>query len=465
MNKQLFTKWYVKYVLLALCGIILLIIPFLKTGQVGTEPFLIERLSQDISLYDGHSFSGRFAAYSWGTPLLFNVVPDILLNFLPFILGILTFVLFALILKDLTKDIDVFYISLLLLTLSPSFIYLFSFSNFSFVPVFLALAAFFLFTKEKLQWLTIPILLILPLFSIVITSSLLLVLFCYAFFWKKDKKILFMILLFLALLVGSLYYGFILYNTGTPAKVILEKTNPFGFFQNVIFELGSNFGIGLFLIILAIAGAISYWSEKYNNLFLFFSTAFLLGFAMIRQEALLLLNFVLVYLAALGMNGLFKQKWASKRFKQFVLFILILGVVFSGSSQLIRINDSQPGPEIIKGLEFLEQQEKGVVFSHYSRGVWINSVGHRNVADENSLFVENLDQRFEDVNALFYSRELENSMALINKYRIDYIWIDEGFKDEIWSYDTEGMLFILQYTKDFNKIYDEEGVEIWKIKR
>src|SRR3989338_4118695 len=99
MHLQLFTKWYVKYILLGLCCVLLLVVPLLKGPWVGSEALLHYRLAQDPSWYDPLSTEGRFAAYSWGTALVLSSAPETLIHLLPFLLGVLSFLLVLLLCK------------------------------------------------------------------------------------------------------------------------------------------------------------------------------------------------------------------------------------------------------------------------------------------------------------------------------------------------------------------------------
>tara|TARA_Y100000310_G_scaffold337515_1_gene424744 strand:+ start:40 stop:546 length:507 start_codon:yes stop_codon:yes gene_type:complete len=167
----------------------------------------------------------------------------------------------------------------------------------------------------------------------------------------------------------------------------------------------------------------------------------------------------------MGLLYLVNRRWTSINFKQFTLILIVCGLLFSGVSQLSGLIKEDPNEGILNALSFMEDEEQGVVFAHYSRGVWINYAGHANVLDENYAFVNDAEERFKDMNALFYSRDLDESMELIEKYDIDYIWIDEGYRDEVFEYDTQGLLFIAEYTKSFNQIYNKGGVEIWRIEK
>ena len=132
MKKSIFTKWYVKYLLILACIGILVIVPLLRpmdAGRLGSETYLNLRLAENPSVHDELSFGGRFATYEWGTPLVLSIAPYILVDTLPLLLGIASFILLWLIIRKLHDDPKIEKISLILLLLSPTFIYLFSSAN------------------------------------------------------------------------------------------------------------------------------------------------------------------------------------------------------------------------------------------------------------------------------------------------------------------------------------------------
>ncbi|MDP3918349.1 MAG: hypothetical protein Q8Q35_00390 [Nanoarchaeota archaeon] len=465
MKKQLFTNSYVKIGIIILAIVILLAVLLIRGSQPGTEAYLNMRLAENPALYDDLSFSGRVAAYEWGTPLVLSLAPHFLAYALPILLGILSIFVFERILKKIIGSEIVRNISLILFVISPTFIYTFSSANNFFIPFFLSLITFSLFINEKRKMLTIPLLLILPLFSIVITTGLLLVMFCYTFFENKNRTRLFLLLLIIGLIVSLGYFGFFIYKTGVIGQTIIEDSSNFTLFKDFIYDLGMPFGIGMFIFIMGILGIMNKWEEKYSKLFIFFSIAILGIFSFFRSESLLLLNLFVIVFASIGFVDLLDRRWSSSKFRDFVLLIVILGFLFSGVSQITSLINSQPDKGMINAMNYLSNQDQGVVFSDYSRGVWINYAGHKNVLDENYLFIEDAEERFDDMNALFYYRELNNSTAILDKYNINYIWIDENYKEDVWEYDTEGLLFISEYTSNFYKIYDKEGVVIWEIQR
>jgi len=463
MKKPLYTKWYVKYLLLLACIGVLVVVPLLRPtgfGLVGTESYLNLRLAENPSLYDDLSFGGRFAAYEWGTPLVLSIAPNLLIDILPLLLGLASFILLWLIIKQLYKDQRIEKLSMILFLLSPTFIYIFSFGNSLFIPTFLCLLGFFLFIQKKLSWLSIFVVMVLPLFNIILLASLILCMFFYAFFQDKKKKTLFFVLLILGLVISLAYYGFILYNTGIPEKISLEDKAWYNIFNKLIYDFGSDFGLGIFLLSLAIVGIIYVWSKKYSNLFVFFTVFFLLIFSLFRIEALIMLNMFLCIFGALGIKS-FMERRSKSSIAMYTVIIILCGAVFSGISQLDNLTEVMPDKGTVMAMEYLSTREQGVVLSDYEKGVWINYAGHKNIIDENFIFAENVEERFTDVERVYYYRNLEPVEEIFDKYDVKYVWIDDEMKEEIWEYDTQGLLFILQYTRDFIKLYDKEGVEIW----
>ena len=461
MKKRLFTKWYVKYLLMLACIGILLVVPLLRPGDaglIGTDSYLNLRLAQDLSLEDDLSFGGRFAAYSWGTPLLLSLAPEILIGILPFIFGILTFILFWLIIKELYDDKRIERLSLILLLLSPTFIYLFSFGNSLFAPIFLCILGFYLFMHNK--WLCLPIVIILPLFNVVLLTCLILCMFFYAHYQKNENKKLFLISLIGGLTSSISYYLVLFIKSGLPNKIDLIEKSTFYFIQKFVYDFGSAYGIGLFLIALSIIGIVYVWKNKYSNKFIFFTVSSLIIFAFFRIEALLILNFFLCFFGSLGIVSFFKKKEKSLVIT-YTIIIILCGVVFSAISQFNSLIEADPSVGVVEGIEYLQSREKGTVFSDYSRGVWINYAGHQNFVDENYLFVDSAEERFEIMEEVYYSRDLEQVKAIFERYNIKYIWIDKEMKEEIWDYEGEGLLFILDYTRDFIKLYDKKGIEIY----
>ena len=178
---------------------------------------------------------------------------------------------------------------------------------------------------------------------------------------------------------------------------------------------------------------------------------------------------MLVPLGAIGIAYLLKSNWESKLIKELTLIMLLLGLIFSSASFLNSYKNAQPSEEIIDSLKFLKEnsEEQDVVLSHFSNGIWINSIASRkNVIDSKTLFAPKINERNQDVNAIFQSRNLEKTNGLLEKYKINYIYITpEMKKGLVWNSEEQGLLFVLKFTpQDFEKIYKTQGIEIWRVK-
>lgn len=124
-----------------------------------------------------------------------------------------------------------------------------------------------------------------------------------------------------------------------------------------------------------------------------------------------------------------------------------------------------PDQETLEAIDYLSALDPSVVISKPENGIWINFAGHQSVIDDNYLFSPNPEERYNDLNNLYYYRDLTNSTEIINKYNVKYIWIDPEMRDRLWDSDTEGLLFILQYTKNYYTMYNRDGIQIWRVNR
>ncbi len=463
MKKQKSMKKYVNVGLILACIIILLIVPAMRLSNgdsfVGEEPFLFLRLAENPGMVDSLSYSGRFAAYDWGLPLVMSPAPEILVYVLPFIFGLLSFVVFWLILNKLEINNKVKKMSLLLFLLSPCFVYLFSFVNALFLPLFICLLTFYLFMKKSL-W-TIPLIFIMPLFNVILGASLLIILFFYMQYNDKKSQNHFLWLLVVGIISSVLYYGYFIYSAGWPGTFGSFDIDPF---KKIIFDLGSSFGLGIFVLALAAIGVLVKWKNKYDNKFIVAVLVLLSVLSYLKQDVLILLNLFIIVIGSYGLYHILRiKRWNNDVIKNFILIIIMCGIAFSCLAQFNNLIEEGPNEEIVKALEFLEEQEQGVVFSDYTRGVWINSAGQPNVMDSQYKFAPDVNERYEDSNNFFFTRDVENATLFIEKYDVKYVLVDGELKEEIWDYNTQGLLFLLEYTNQFNKIYYREGIEIWEV--
>jgi len=419
--------------------------------------------------FDQLSYGGRPLLTPLGLPFvlaktssLSGIELEIISKSIPFILGLLSILLFYHILKNLKIKKKIRIIASLAFIISPLFIYLFSRPNYYFIPLFLNLLAFYLLLKNQ-KILTTLILALTPFFGIVHPIMGLLAILVYTS--TKNKKLLvwFYITLIIVLSIILIKYVPILLKFGIPNIFNIDKLPVH---KQLFSDLGGKISLSIFALILAFVGMIVTWKKKhfYITLHIFFIILLLVSY--VYNPALIYLNLLLAVLVAFGMLKLIEKGWESRFIKNFTILILALGLIFSGLSYIKQISDSLPNEQIIESLSFIKNKEQKTVFSHYSNGYWINTIAEKpNVMDSLFTYAPNLNQVYKDSQELFYSRNLENDTKIIEKYNIGYILITPEMKQgQVWMSDEEGLLFVLKFSEGFERVYDENGFELWEIK-
>jgi len=466
-KRQKYTSSFASILLAIGCVFSLLIIFLFRSAEKllpGRESYFLLRIAENPAFIDALSFGGRFTAYPLGLPYLLNLLPWALAIAMPFVFGILSIILFFLLLRDF--NVKPRKTALAILLLSPSFIYLFNTLNTASAALFLALLGFWLFARKGgIRVLSPLVIALIPLFDLTIALLSMLLLLFYVFFKDKESKKLYFAALALFLASAGIYYSYIIKNAGFSWPMFnLWETGFNGALRSLLSDLGAPYGIGLFSLILAVFGIIAVWDAKYENKFAFFSIAALLVTSMFFPKALFMLSLFVAVFAAIGFMDILNSRWENRLFQRFVLLIMVCGIIFSALSFAQVFVNSEPDEGIVKGIGALSELPNGVVFSEYTRGHWISFAGKPNVMDENAYLAPDVNERFEDSQMLFKTRDIEEAGKIIKKYNIKYIWIDAGMKRRLWKEDEDGLLFLLKYNPDLkNKVYDVDGVEIWEI--
>lgn len=458
MKNLKFTKSYVEIIVFVACLAALVVIPMLRStnlGFPGTESYFNQRMGTDFSTYDELSYGGRNMIYMSGLPFIINILPQTFMNLLPIIFGILTLITLYFLLKKL--NIKYKEIILLVYTFSPTTIYLISTLNNYFIPLFLILIGFLMYQYKKLKLFSIIPFSTIILFNINMAIITLIFLGLNALINKeKEKYIFFPIFVW--------YILFILLFTG--AKNLFLKTTMYHDFIEIInysiSDFGAIYGLGIFAVILAIIGMIKVWEFKYQNL-LFFSFFTILIFSLILiNETIFLINIFISIFCAKGIVYLFEKKWVNETLKILILFVIVSGLMFSFLIQIDKLNNELPNSEIMDTIDYIKGLEKGVMFSDITRGHWISYAGMKNVMDQNIILIPDFNQRKKDSITLFQTRNIHQAKEIIEKYNISYFWMDKGIDEKYYVFDDEGFKFILKYSKDFDLIYDNNYVNIYK---
>ncbi|MBS3145967.1 hypothetical protein J4414_04150 [Candidatus Woesearchaeota archaeon] len=455
---------------LLLFAVLVLSLPYIlrdSTVMFGDEAYYHLRIAsliqeKGIIKFDPLSYGGRPLLTPLGLPFilaktssLLNMGLEIISKTISFMIGILSVILFYFILKNLNIKKRIRIIAVLTFIISPLFIYLFSRSNYYFIPLFLNLLAFYLLLKNQ-KILTSIVLLLTPFFGIIHPIIGLLSILIYTLIKEKKLSIWHYVTSIIVLSITLIIYLPILLKFGIDKLPV---------HQQLLSDLGGKISLSIFALILSLIGIIVTWKKKHAYTALHISFAVLLLAAYFYNPVLIYLNILLAVLVSFGILKLIERGWESKFIKNFTILIFALGLIFSGLSYIKQASDSMPNEEIFESLSLIKSREQKTVFSHYSNGYWINSIAEKpNVMDPLFNYAPKLDEAYLDSQQLLYSRNLENDTKIIEKYNIGYIFITPEMKQgQVWTSDEEGLLFILKFSKEFKKIYDKKGFEIWEV--
>jgi hypothetical protein len=157
---------------------------------------------------------------------------------------------------------------------------------------------------------------------------------------------------------------------------------------------------------------------------------------------------------------LLKMKWESKLVRDLILLIVLCGLVFSGLSYVNRISNEKPEEKIFELLDKLPGET--VVLSDIGYGNWIKFSGRKNVWDSFTN-EEKVEEIREETKVLFESEDYGGAMEVLGKYGVDFILMDKELREK-WG--GSGLLYLLRYNnEDFRLMFEEEGVEIWRVFR
>ena len=464
-KKLEFTKLDAKAIasLIVLTALILLI-PFIfrmSNLLIGNESYYFLRVAENpIVMFDELSYGGRTYIFSlW--PIIISVFSKITTlslmtsaKVISSLAGLISAVLFYFILRK-HFNTTISFISSVILVLSPSFLYLFNtISDFGFVSLFFLLIFYLILRKNRLAFF---LLLFIPLFGILHTIVMGILLIIYSFS-RREFKWLYIIPLFaLAILTRILVYGF-------PEILLFDAPNT-QVLVNLVSDFGS-FGLSLFTLILSIFGFSLLWEEKYKNMPLYLSVVLLLFLMNFNIKVVLYLSFFISFIATLGIIKIINIEWESKKIRNAIFYILIIGILFSFLTFFNDYYNQKPDDYIVESLEFLrkESNNNDIILSHYSRGHWISYFSDRkNFMDANFVYAPDVNERFYDFQELINTRNLEKAEEIADKYSIDYIWLDNEIKDQLWDERDEGLQFLLSYSTKFKKIYNQNNIEIWRV--
>jgi len=412
--------------------------------------------------YDNLLFGGR--AYIFNPYHLFIaffakfVGIEFVSKFIPFLLGIFSFLVFYLILKNLKIKLLNRFLIIIVLVLSPVYMYTFSISNPYSLIILLNLLGLYFFLKSKRVFFVLSALFFLStvFFEPINTLIVLLLLLSYSLY--ERKKIRYFIILLIILLTAYIsYYTLFCLNYGFPIGNEFIKKN---FFESSVTDLGALNGFSIFAIFSSLVGLYISWRNKSRFVFIYITILLLLGLSYFTINSNYYLNFFLSVFAGLFFYRIIIMKWEISWIRNLTILFLLYGLLFSIVSYTPRLSMALPNNDIADGLSWLRYNSKEeVIFSDYKNGFWIEYFSGQPVILDPLVYNKS---RLDDSRFILNSRSLKETKLLLNKYNVSYIYIDNTLRQSIG--ENKGLLFLLRNNETFKMVYNNSYTQIYELK-
>ena len=464
-NKQKIIGW----TLLMLFSILLLsIVPFfrflnndgwptgdetyyhMKMGEDLLDNIISERSLNSLNLFDPFhiviGLSGKIVGIK-NTAL-----------FLPLIFGLITIALIFNILSIIFQSPKQRLLAAIFIATSPIFLTTFSqMITITWISLIMSSGIYFFIRHDKYQWLAFIILPLLYFYNILhIIITILVIIFIGHKLNKKNQSTILCGILSILLLI-SLISKDILFH--------IRLLNILEIIEIMFADVGGQLGFSLFGIILAIVGIQYLWREKKIKIFSASMFIFLTIITIFSSQVYAIyLNIFISITAAIGFLKLTKREWRIISLRNITLFLLILGVVYSGTAIVAKNATAMPDSETMYALTWLEQKSEpdSIILSQQIYSNIIQEATKRRVITND----KKLPKISNDIEKLYQTRRIDVAVSLIEKYDIDYIVIFEEMKRGlVWNKEDQGLLFLLESRENFKKVFENNKVTVWEIKK
>jgi len=354
-------------------------------------------------------------------------------------------------LKIHTNDTTYHYFTLLMLAAAPATIALSAFVT----PYGIALAAVLLclnlmHTKiEKAAFLPLIILLWTDWISIICS---IIIVNCYAVFSKKTN--IYNIVASVILVIAGILMHLPLSLEITQNSILRE----------VLSDFGGLYGISLFAILMSCIGLVVSWNYKRKIVPAHIAIVLMSAMTAVSPTALLFLSPILVLFAAYALKYFWDREWSLPFIRSLTLLVIVYGILFSSIAAVYTIAEMPPSNEVIESVKWLSNNpfySTSIILSHAEKGYWL---GYGTVTPFITYGDENYEKKLNVTNEIFLSGEYKKTIQLLKENKIELIWIDQPMKNgQVWTSNDEGLLYFFSDPR-FLKIYDSEGIEIWRFK-
>ncbi len=479
--------------------LILLLLPhiirYMHYGKIilpGDKLYYDLRIAQDITLNKlkandqlvatQNTYYFNFYYYFLAAFLLF-FNPEITVLLLTILLAILSIILLFKILKAVEASEEVTLLSLIFFMISPIFITENIILGQSSLALVIMFSFFYLYlqslnnhnasksifkniTSNYIQYIAMLLLLIVLITtSILFTYFLLILLFVIQMIYRKMNYWLLLIaaiIIIITVILGLSHMG-----------RLPQQITPTNIFEENVSDLGAMLGFGVFQLMLLFLGFFKLSSKK-NYKLLLFGTIVLLMLGRYYPDLKYIGNIFIALIAALTCIQLLQQQWKLTLIKDITIFLIILGILFSALATITKISIDHPTAEEQTALLFLKEYAKtnqdgdqnGILLTAANLGHFIEYTTKSGVLLDSTSYLEqqssDYNLKMDQMKLLFNSRDIKQTIPLLEKLNIKYIFITNEMKTKtIWKKQDQGLLFLLQNSERFKKVYESKDTELW----
>jgi hypothetical protein len=376
-------------------------------------------------------------------------------KFLPAIMGVISLLILYFLLKSINIGQNDIFFTIIILATTPIFLY--NFTTFSpeiiVFPIFLI--GLLLFAKKNyLSALFFGITALFNVMYVVIGLALIV----GAYLLKKRSRMLVGINVLIILL--SIGCGILIFHINYLTSFIPLISGLNGF----LIEFGAIKGFALVTIGLALIGLFSWWNKESSKIAMLSAVLAFMVFALFFEGSRLPIAILIAIFAAISISYLAHREWEIFMLKGVTLLLILCILVFS-AVLTINFQINNIGDEKISAITYLSSAGvTEVILSTERNGFIIEYISGRSAyLDGNSYKFNDYEQRKDIANKIYYARNMNDLESLLKKENITHIVVDQNMMSgEVWNGRYEGLLFFLENSDKFIKIFYDDEIQIYR---
>jgi hypothetical protein len=396
---------------------------------------------------------------------------DFAAKYLPIIMGVISLLLVYILLKSINLGQNDVFFAIIILATTP--VFLFKFTTFSpdilgFPLLLLGLVLFFRGYYASIFFLgaTAFINVMYPFMALVMITG--------DYFTRRKK--LWISAANIAVIILALVAGIFLLNINYLAAFIPVKLGLNGF----LIEFGAIKGFALAMIGLAIIGLFSWWNREVAKTPVLITMILLLVVSFFFESSRLQIALMLALFAGLSISYLANREWEIVQLKSVTLLLILCILVFSAvlmmnyqvknideqkMTAISYISSSEKANEEAAGSQSQETAaDKDTVLSVERNGFLIEYAAKKKAyLDDNSYMFTDYTSKKQTADKIYYTRNLPELESLLKKEGITYIFVDSEMRSgEVWNGRYEGLLFFLENSDKFTKVFYDDNIQIYR---